>query len=414
MASAIRIRMYRPGFGDCFLLTFGIGADPHHVLVDFGAHMHGEIGTMDQIMADIEKETKKELAVVVATHAHRDHISGFGKFAARFSNFKIEQVWLPWTDNPKDPDAATFTKKQLALYNQLETHLRLALGATEADPRYTLALDALSNLRGNETATSELARGFGTGAVVRYLEAGKFIPKVASIAGLSAEIQCPSRDKSFLTRMDPPADQHFLTAPGVTTGGIHPFPKLEIRTVEADYAAIVKEGQPVLDQKELDELHQLAEAPAGRLALALDSVRNNTSLVIVFRFQGRTLLFPGDAQWGNWQSWIGTDAAKQLLSEVDFLKVAHHGSENATPVDVVNALKSAGLAAMVPTQIKPFPTIPRKPLLAALEKHCQGHVAIRSDWIDVQDAPAGPTPKPAFPVGFKPSNAGDVWIDYEF
>jgi hypothetical protein len=184
--------------------------------------------------------------------------------------------------------------------------------------------------------------------------------------------------------------------------------------VEADYAAIVKEGQPVLDQKELDELHQLAEAPAGRLALALDSVRNNTSLVIVFRFQGRTLLFPGDAQWGNWQSWIGTDAAKQLLSEVDFLKVAHHGSENATPVDVVNALKSAGLAAMVPTQIKPFPTSPRKPLLTALEKHCQGHVAIRSDWIDVQDAPAGPTPKPAFPVGFKPSNAGDVWIDYEF
>src|SRR6266849_8018968 len=136
--------------------------------------------------------------------------------------------------------------------------------------------------------------------------------------------------------------------------------------------------------------------PAERLALALDSVRNNASLVIVFRFQGRTLLFPGDAQWGNWQSWIGTDAAKQLLSEVDFLKVAHHGSENATPVDVVNALKRAGLAEMVPTQVNPFPTIPRMPLLTALEKRCAGHVAIRSDWIDVEDAPEGPTPKPHF------------------
>ena len=51
--------------------------------------------------------------------------------------------------------------------------------------------------------------------------------------------------------------------------------------------------------------------------------------------------------------------ARQLLGELDFFKVAHHGSENATPVDVVNALKKSGLAAMVPTQVKPFPTIPR-------------------------------------------------------
>jgi len=52
-----------------------------------------------------------------------------------------------------------------------------------------------------------------------------------------------------------------------------------------------------------------------------------------------------------------------MLNEVDFLKVAHHGSENATPVNVVHALKDSGLAVMVPTQVKPFPTIPRMPLL---------------------------------------------------
>ena len=348
---------------------------------------------------------------MIATHAHRDHISGFGKFAARFAKFKITEVWLPWTDNPKDPDAGTFTRKHLALYAKLESHLRLALGASDTDPKYALALDALSNLRGNEAATSELARGFGTGAAVSYLEAGKSIAKAGGIPGLSAEIQGPSRDQSFLTRMDPPANQQFLTKPGDTTSGVHPFPKLEIRAGETDYDAIVKEGQPILDQKEMDELHRIAETPAERLALALDNVRNNTSLVVVFRFQGRTLLFPGDAQWGNWQSWIGTDTARRLLGEVDFLKVAHHGSENATPVDVVNALKRTGLVAMVSTQIKPFPTIPRIPLLTELEKHCAGHVAIRSDWVDVDAAPAGPTPKPAFPKGFK---SGEVWIDYTF
>jgi hypothetical protein len=160
---------------------------------------------------------------------------------------------------------------------------------------------------------------------------------------------------------------------------------------------------------ELDELHQLAEAPADSLALALDSARNNTSLVILFRFRGKSLLFPGDAQWGNWQSWIGLESARQLLNEIDFFKIAHHGSENATPVDVVNALKESGLAAMVSTQVKPFPTIPRIPLLKELGKHCEGHLAVRSDWIKVHGVPTETRPK--LPKGFR---AGELWIDCQF
>jgi hypothetical protein len=412
MTTAIRIRMYRPGFGDCFLIRFLSEEGPRHALIDFGAHMHGEIGTMDEIMDDIEAETGKKLAFVIATHAHRDHISGFGKFAARFSEFAIGEVWLPWTDNPKDPDARTFAKKHLALYDTLLTHLRLSFGATIENPgAFAMAMDALSNLAGNQKATSELARGFGTGAGVRYLQAGDKLPRAGGVPGLSAEIQGPSRDKSFLTRMDPPSDQHFLAEPGAVSNSLRPFPQLEIKKDDADYQVILQLGQPVLGDKELEILHGLAEAPVERLALALDNVRNNTSLVIAFRYQGRTMLFPGDAQWGNWQSWIGTTEAKDLLSEVDFLKIAHHGSENATPVDVVNALRTDGLAAVVPTQIKPFPTIPRMPLLDALEKHCVGHVAVRSDWIDVSGAPSGPTPVPEFPKNF---TVGKFWIDYEF
>jgi hypothetical protein len=411
MASKIRVRMYRPGFGDCFLITFGTGTDAHHILIDFGAHMRGEIGTMDEIMKNIEEVTNSTIDLIVATHAHRDHISGFGKFSDRFAQFSIGEVWLPWTDNPHDSDASGLMKKHLALYNALETHLRIGLGATEANPGYASALDVLSNLSGNERATSELGRGFGTGAKVRYLEANVSVEKVVNVGGLSADVLGPSRDPAFLSRMNPPADQHFLTAPGSTMGMVRPFPKLEIRPGEPDFGTIVGEGQPIIPDATINELQQQAEAPAERLALALDNVRNNTSLVILFRFQGRTLLFPGDAQWGNWQSWIDTDRARQLLSEVDFLKVAHHGSENATPVDVVNGLKAVDLAVMVPTQINPFPTIPRMPLLKELEKHCAGHIAVRSDWIDVPGAPVGPAPTPVFPAGFSP---GKVWIDYEF
>jgi hypothetical protein len=409
MAALIRIRMYRTGFGDCFLVSFG-GSSRRHVLIDFGAHMHGEIGTMDLIMDDLEAETDRKLELIVATHAHRDHISGFGKFADRFTEFQIGEVWLPWTDDPGDKGAAALERKHLALYDRLDRHLRFALNATENDPKYAAALHALSNLKGNERAKSELGRAFGTGARVRYLGAGESFAKVRDATGLSAEILGPPRDASFFSRMDPPENQRFLTSPSDLTGVLRPFKALEIRQEDADYQAIVKEGQPRVPARELGSLHELAEAPAGRLALALDHVRNNTSLVILFRFRGKTLLFPGDAQWGSWQSWIGADSARQLLREIDFFKVAHHGSENATPVDVVNLLRESGLAAMVPTQVKPFPTIPRLPLLRALQKRCEGHLAVRSDWIDVANAPAGPVPRPKLPKGFK---AGKLWLDYE-
>jgi hypothetical protein len=401
--------MYRPGFGDCFLISFGAAASARHVLIDFGAHMHGEIGTMEGIMDNLEIATGKKLDVLVASHAHRDHISGFGKFADRFADFDIGEVWLPWTDNPNDKDAAALESKQLALYDTLNKHLRVALKAKESNPKYAAALHALSNLAGNDKAKAELARGFGTGAEVRYLKAGVSLAKVGKVTGLSADILSPPKEKEFFSRMDPPASQRFLTSPSDTSSAVRPFPDLEIRKGQRDYQAIVREKQPLVSAKDLTNLHGLAEAPADRLALALDNVRNNTSLVIVFRYRGKSLLFPGDAQWGNWQSWIGTDAARQLISELDFLKIAHHGSDNATPVDVVHALRKTGLAAMVSTQILPYPTIPRLPLITEVEKHCTGHVVVRSDTITVAGAPKFASQK--MPQKFK---AGELWIDYTF
>ncbi len=409
MAKSIRIRMYRPGFGDCFLISFGPARSASHVLVDFGAHQKGDIGTMALIMDDIERLTGKRLQLIIATHQHRDHISGFGEFAERFSAFTIQEVWMPWTDDPDDPDALALQKKHLALYDQLAMHLQAALAAAEDQAKYAEALAVLDNLRGNGPARVALQHGFGTGAKVQYLKGGTFHLAVQGLAGLLVDILSPPKDQAALARMNPPVDQHFLTAPGLPNNHLRPFPKSEIADGSAELSAMFLQGQPQLTPAELDALRLATETPAERLAFALDNVRNNTSLVTLFRYKGKTLLFPGDAQWGNWQSWIGTDRARQLLGELDFLKVSHHGSENATPVDVEKALRASGLAAMVPTQVTPFPTIPRQPLLAALERHCAGHVAVRSDWIEVAHAPPGPTPRPKLPKGFR---AGQLWIDY--
>ena len=49
---------------------------------------------------------------------------------------------------------------------------------------------------------------------------------------------------------------------------------------------------------------------------------------------GRRLLFPGDAQIENWSYSFRPEAPPDLkakLSALDFYKVGHHGSRNATP-----------------------------------------------------------------------------------
>jgi len=132
---------------------------------------------------------------------------------------------------------------------------------------------------------------------------------------------------------------------------------------------------------------------ASRLALQLDSHTNNTSLALAFEVNpsGRVLLFPGDAQVGNWQSWFArewkvkqesgsrTVTAADLLARTVLYKVGHHGSHNATLRDQgLELMTSRELAAMLPvdrTTAKkmdwnmPFPT-----LLRRLEEKTSGRI----------------------------------------
>jgi hypothetical protein len=63
----------------------------------------------------------------------------------------------------------------------------------------------------------------------------------------------------------------------------------------------------------------------------LDRAMNNTSLVLLFEIEDTCLLFPGDAQWENWEYALGQTKYRTLLKRVNLYKVGHHGSLNATP-----------------------------------------------------------------------------------
>ena len=78
--AAVTIRMYNVGFGDCFLLSFDYGKRERHMLIDYGStaapkNVRGDY--MANVARDIKTACQSKLDVLVATHRHRDHISGF-------------------------------------------------------------------------------------------------------------------------------------------------------------------------------------------------------------------------------------------------------------------------------------------------------------------------------------------------
>jgi hypothetical protein len=144
---------------------------------------------------------------------------------------------------------------------------------------------------------------------------------------------------------------------------------------------------------------------ASDLALQLDSLTNNTSLVLAMEriADGKVLLFVADAQQGSWLSWhepamewtVADGAggkrkvkAADLLARTVFYKVGHHASHNATARDrgLELMMREDELTAFIPVDRalalsrnpKGSWQMPARLLYRRLLEKCQGRVA-RSD-----------------------------------
>lgn len=389
----LRVRMYRVGFGDCFLVTVPDGKKKKHILIDCGVHAQSKFKGIAEAVQAIKKETDNELAVVVATHAHADHISGFGSEAETFQEFEVGEVWMPWLEDLSDPKAKKLHSKNAALAGLLHAHLKLA--GANVDPLVeSIALNALgangrSPAGNNAKALALLRGGFGDKKRTKYLKAGDVLQNAGGIKGLTVRVLAPSNDPTFLSRMNPPEAQLYgLDANGdLTMDQLQPF------------ADRWTESAGALDEQYRTLLEQTVALPVQALALSVDNYLNNTSLCLLLQYKGKTLLFPGDAQWGNWQSW--QDEWDEILGDIDFYKVGHHGSHNATPHEALDKMTSKTVAAMASTDTVvsfnrgKFP-VPYSKLVNAVKKQVGNRYA-QSDQIAKAGAP------------FK---AGEGWCDY--
>ena len=99
----VRVRMYRQGLGDCFLLTFGEGAAAKHVLIDCGTLGATTTGVkMKDVVQSIHDSTGRHLDLLIATHEHKDHVSGFLTEQPTFDAIAVDHVWQAWTGDARD------------------------------------------------------------------------------------------------------------------------------------------------------------------------------------------------------------------------------------------------------------------------------------------------------------------------
>ena len=365
MARNLSVKMFDVGFGDCFLVEIPVKPKPMRILFDCGRHTGGKPANQtlanDVIAASRDPDGQARIDLVVATHRHKDHVSGFA--ADGWDKVAVREVWMPWTENPVDPRARGIVERQVAA---AALALKAFGPAAALDPTNRCYAGLMGLALTNEEAMDTLYNGFAGKPERRYLpdEQDPNGPlTVKGYPGVRFHVMGPSRDESTLTVMDPPKAETFrkLAAAGaIKANGIslRPFPESWARPTNTSAKLLAPGEEDVITQ--LSSRGELAA-----LSAAVDKAINNTSLVVMIEVGKAFLLFCADAQWGNWQNILAQRQWRELIGNTTFLKVGHHASHNASPVTLIDELLPKGIKAMISVDPEAYSNVPYTDLLTA-------------------------------------------------
>jgi hypothetical protein len=349
----VTIRSYHVGFGDCFLLSFQYVDDERHVLIDFGSTgvpKGTQLGKrMMDIANDIKLRTKGKLHAVVATHRHKDHISGFETKPTKngtgdvIRSLKPELVVQPWTEDPdlgtgatgpNDGGLGAGTGLHITALSAMQDVAAATLVASKStryfDPslKRQLAFLGESNIN-NPSAVKNLMRM----AKNDYVFTGKSTALQKLLPGVKVHVLGPptlkqtnsikkmrSKDPNEFWQFQASAMQLASTSNNTKQSL---FPK-HIRSTGPNF--------PVDSRWLIFHARATRSKQVLQIVRILDKAMNNTSVILVFEVGKKHLLFPGDAQIENWQYALAQEKKyRAMLSSVALYKVGHHGSRNATP-----------------------------------------------------------------------------------
>jgi glyoxylase-like metal-dependent hydrolase (beta-lactamase superfamily II) len=438
--------------------------DPCYLVIDCGAAMSTPDKDLriKKVVEDIHAATGGHIDVLAITHQHFDHISGFQDAWQEWKKIQVDAVYLPWTEAAE----ATGEHKSAGDFRDiLDRAAKKALekaadqGILAAYPGFRAQADFLGVAVGADgggkptdmDGAMDFARSLCPPDKIRYFEPGdvfrlpgtdfhgyvlgpplpdkenpegkKYIELLVdeevmysyAPLGMKVDEGRPGGANAFALSDDrslPALASGLLAADAVDRqgdDGFSPFaPEIRLDWDNAMSSQFFREHHGEGDAHGESGAWRRVDtdwlAGAANLALRAGDYTNNVSLVLAFDIPGseKMLLFPGDAQVGNWLSWHTIREWKfretampadppapndeqtlmeNLLSRVAFYKVGHHGSHNATiKKGGLEAMTHKDLVAYVPVSIPVaqdlmgYCPMPFYPVIRALQVKTKGRV----------------------------------------
>lgn len=314
MAGKVRVRLYNILLGDAILVT--IPTRPkQHILIDVGnkpAGVGANKSLFEPILRNIIEELDgRPLDLYISTHEHMDHVQGLLYASEKLEidikeTLKPQYVWMSGSAHPDYYETHEEAKKKrslaLAAYSQA---FRFYMSEQRTVPPFIQTLLDLND----SASTGKCVDYLRTLAPdnTYYVDRSTDLTGKHALEGATISIWAPEEDTS------------------VYYGRFQP---LAIREGDASIAAIAAglTPPPGVDAGAFYNLVRMRN-DIGETLLQIDKAANNTSIVFCLEWNGKKLLFSGDAEERSW-----AEMNKQgVLEPVHFLKISHHGSHNGTP-----------------------------------------------------------------------------------
>lgn len=375
------IRMYRMGTGDCFVIKYYSGTTPKFQMMIDGGVWSGSKDHLSPFIEDLKEFVDNHIHLLIITHEHQDHVLAFQRCEKLFTkDFKVDQIFMGWTEKDGEKDVEEWKedfgdkKKALGIaatkwkeilneedYKAQFAGDRFAANMLAARVSFSDVLSDFADLhmsldgkiykgglKGMEVVKDKIANDN-----IRYLKPGEILEDIENLEGVRIFVLGPPTDINQVKKEHGEDEESYQHNKDLNDQDIFTLAALHLDARQADDLPF---DDKFLDKGETlqKKLYHFEGAEwrkidydwllsAGTLALRMNSYTNNLSLVLAIEFteSGKVMLFPGDAEYGSWESWHKINwtvpsknpdkhLTEDLLNRTIFYKVAHHISHNGT------------------------------------------------------------------------------------